>query len=122
MTDRLSRFTPNGSGLDRDAILFAAGQQAARGSWVWKAVAGLLAGTQVMTLIVLWPRDVQPAPAPLSVPAVAPLTEPAPPSPPSDIWTVRSSPDLIQSVPTAASGEFVSPGPTLTVGSGYRFD
>ena len=51
VTDRLSRFTPHAPGLDRDAILFAAGRRSARGSWVWKAAAGLLALSQAVTLV-----------------------------------------------------------------------
>jgi hypothetical protein len=57
ITERLSRFTPDGSGLDRDALLFAAGQASVRASRRWPAVAGLLAASQVLTLtaVCLWP-------------------------------------------------------------------
>ena len=124
MTDRLSRFTPNAPGLDRDAILFAAGKRAGRGSWAWKVVAGLLAVSQAVTLVALWPREV-PAVTPVTPPPVVvpPADRALPaPSPSGDVWTVRSSPDVIQAPPSAPAGEFVSSGPPLTIGSGLRFD
>ena len=126
MTDRLSRFTPSAPGLDRDAILFAAGRRSARGSWLWKALAGLFATTQVVTLLALWPRP-QPAgtfvgPPPAVAPA-APAEPPPPPgSPPADVWTAGSRPDVVQSPPTLSTVEYVDPGPPLTVRSGIRFD
>jgi hypothetical protein len=119
MTDRLSRFTPNAPGLDRDAILFAAGRRSARGSWLWKAAAGVLAASQAVTLVVLWP-----APAAIMTPVVPPAVvgpaaqpEPPPPSPPSDVWTAGSPPDvLLRSEPLAAI-QFVPSGPPLTARS-----
>jgi hypothetical protein len=54
--ERLSRFTPEGSGLDRDAILFAAGRASARPNRGWMALAGSLAVCQLVTLAILWPR------------------------------------------------------------------
>jgi hypothetical protein len=119
MTDRLSRFAPNAPGLDRDAILFAAGRRSARGSWLWKAAVGLLAASQAVTLVVLWP-----APATTISPVVPPAAlgpaaqpEPPPPSPPSDVWTAGSQPDvLLRSEPLAAI-QFVPSGPPLTARS-----
>ena len=126
MTDRLSRFTPNAPGLDRDAILFAAGRRSARGSWLWKALASLFATTQVVTLLVLWP---QPQPAGTFVgppPAVAPVAPPAPPAPAEssgpDVWTAGSRPDVLQSPPALSTVQYVEPDPPLTVRSGLRFD
>jgi hypothetical protein len=52
--ERMSRFTPDAGGLDRDALLFAAGRGAARSNRVWKTLAAVLAGTQAMTLALLW--------------------------------------------------------------------
>jgi hypothetical protein len=49
----LSSFTPRVEGIDRDAILFAAGRQSARSSWKWKIATSLLATTQAATLA-LW--------------------------------------------------------------------
>ena len=41
--ERLSRFTPDAGGLDRDALLFAAGRESARPNRGWM-IAGLSAG------------------------------------------------------------------------------
>jgi hypothetical protein len=120
MTDRLNRFTPNAAGLDRDAILFAAGQRAARGSWAWKAVAGVLAATQVATLCVLWPRE-GPGVVP-ATPQAAPVVEPAPSPLPADTWTVHSPPDVVLDPPKSSSVEFAPSGPPLTAWSAHRFD
>lgn len=54
--ESLSRFTPDGSGLDRDAIMYAAGRTSARPNRGWMALAGSLAACQVVTLALLWPR------------------------------------------------------------------
>jgi hypothetical protein len=58
--ERLSRFTPDGGGLDRDALLFAAGRGSARANGGWKAIATLLAASQVLSLVLLWPQRVPP--------------------------------------------------------------
>jgi hypothetical protein len=54
--DRLSQFTPNGSSLDRDALLFAAGRASVHPNRGWMALAGMLATSQVMTLALFWLR------------------------------------------------------------------
>ena len=54
--ERLSRFTPDAGGLDRDALLFAAGRNSTRPNRGWVAVASLLAATQALSLVLLWPR------------------------------------------------------------------
>jgi hypothetical protein len=54
--DRLSRFTPDGGKLDRDALLFAAGRSSARPNRGWQALAAALAGTQALSLALLWPH------------------------------------------------------------------
>ncbi|QVL32185.1 hypothetical protein KIH39_25675 [Telmatocola sphagniphila] len=46
-------FTPQSAGIDRDAIIFAAGRAAANRSRHWKYIASLLAGTQALTLALL---------------------------------------------------------------------
>jgi hypothetical protein len=119
MTDRLSRFTPNAPGLDRDAILFAAGRRSARGAWAWKVATALLIVTQVATLVALWPKEpavVNPVVAPPApVPAPAPLPPPA--SPPPDVWTAGMSPDVLQSPPVRATVQFAPTEPPLTVRS-----
>lgn len=55
VTAKLARFTP--TGLDRDAVLFAAGKAAGRRE-VWKWVALALLGTNAVTLAMLaWPKS-----------------------------------------------------------------
>lgn len=124
MTDRLNQFTPNAAGLDRDAILFAAGQRAVRGSWVWKAAACMLAITQVATLIALWPRETPLAGPATSVPQMAPAIMPVSPesSPPPDVWTIHSSPDVVLDPPKSSLAEFAPSGPPLTAWAAHRFD
>jgi len=123
MTDRLGRFTPNAAGLDRDAILFAAGRRSARGSWVWKAAAVVLAVSQVVTLVALWPKSPAVV-APIAAPAaLAPMDEPAPPeSPPPDVWTAGSRPDVVQQSEPLSTVQFIPSDPPLTARSGFRFD
>jgi len=124
MTDRLGRFTPNALGLDRDAILFAAGQCSARGSRVWKGLVAVLMVSQVFTLVLLWPATpnaivVTPGPAnerPASEFVIPPRTD----SP--DVWSAGSPPEVVQDEKRKNdSGEFVT-SPTLTIWSAYRFD
>jgi hypothetical protein len=122
MTDRLSRFTPSAPGLDRDAILFAAGRRAARGSWLWKAAAGLLAVSQAVTLVALWPKPPA-AVAPVApTPAVAPEPVPPPSPPRSDIWTAATGPDVLEAPSSPSTAQFVQADPPLTVRSGLRID
>jgi hypothetical protein len=123
VTDRLARFTPNASGLDREALLFAAGQQSARGSRLWQVATALLAVSQVITLIALWPSEPVKTPVVAPVPANSPPAEPITPATPpsSDVWTARSDPDVLTS-PPPATGEFVTTGPPLTAGSAFRFE
>jgi hypothetical protein len=80
LTERLSRFTPDRGGLDRDALLIGAGRASARPNRRWVALAGMLAASQVLTLVLLWPRP--------AVPGVTPVVQspqkPAVPAPPQD--------------------------------------
>jgi hypothetical protein len=123
MTDRLSRFTPIAAGLDRDAILFAAGRRSARAARMWPILVGLLVVTQSLTLVMLWPRSPDTAPGPVA-PVVRPSPDlgPPPASEPGDIWSARSRPDVVESPPALQSGDYVSSGPTLTIRSDIRFD
>jgi hypothetical protein len=83
LTKRLSRFTPDGRGLDRDALLFAAGRASVRPSRRWATVAGALAACQVLSLVLLWPRPVPPpdplakGPTPPAVARAASTADPA---------------------------------------------
>ena len=53
--ERLSRFTPS-TGLDRDGLLYEAGRRSARPNRAWTASTSVLAVTQVLSLVLLWPR------------------------------------------------------------------
>ena len=55
--ERLNRFTPDAGRLDRDALLFAAGRDSARPNRGWMTLATLLAGTQALSLALLWPHS-----------------------------------------------------------------
>jgi hypothetical protein len=99
--ERLSRFTPDAGRLDRDALLFAAGRASVRPNHGWKALAALLAGTQALSLVLLWPHPTPPA-GDLAgqVPTVkSPARSPEPPrsegfaSP--GVWSAR--PNLLES-------------------------
>jgi hypothetical protein len=120
LTDALAKFTPV-AGFDRDALLFEAGRRSARPSRRWPAVAGLLAVSQVVTLVALWPRTPQvtptPGPAETTVPEFV-----VPPSPPSEIWTAGSPLAVLASPPRPVDGEFISTGPPLTVRSTILID
>jgi hypothetical protein len=125
LTDSIARFTPSAPGLDRDAILFAAGRRAARGSWVWKGLTAVLAASQAVTLLALWPKGPPPAVPVAPAPVTTPVAEPTPPaaSPvPADVWTAGSRPDVLQSPPAPTGIEFVTSGPPLTARSNLRFD
>lgn len=66
--ERLNRFTPDAGGLDRDALLFAAGRESARPNRAWIALATALALTQPLSLLLLWPQPLPPAgPQPVHV-------------------------------------------------------
>jgi hypothetical protein len=59
---RLKCFTPDGSGLDRDRLLFDLGRQTARRNRWWPALSSILAMTQVITLaLFLWARPMSPS-------------------------------------------------------------
>lgn len=74
----MSQFTPDGSGIDRDALLFAAGRVSARANRVWIGLTVILALSQTLTLWWLWPRPVPvPVPAVPSAPEVIPDESPA---------------------------------------------
>src|SRR3954449_13437560 len=94
--ERLSRFTPDAGRLDRDALLFAAGRSSVRPGRGWMTMAALLAGTQALSLVLLWPHASAP-PAGELTSAVASVSAPrvARESPASAVggdhglWSVR---------------------------------
>jgi hypothetical protein len=71
--ERLSRFTPDAGRLDRDALLFAAGRGSVRPNRGWVTLATLLASTQLLSLVLLWPRPTPPAGQLTVAEATAPL-------------------------------------------------
>jgi hypothetical protein len=96
---RLSRFTPDSAGLDRDALLFAAGRASACPNRRWMALSGALAASQIITLgLFLWAGPMQ-APGPsdrrqinLSPHDVASSRPPKPPTSLADasaMWALR---------------------------------
>ena len=71
LAEHLSRFTPDATGLERDALLFAAGRASVPSNRTWQALAGALTLSQVLTLVCLWPHT--PPPAQSSAPSVVEL-------------------------------------------------
>lgn len=69
--ESLSRFTPDAAGLNRDALLFAAGRASVRPNRLWKALVAVLAVSQLLTLVSLWPHT----------PPASSLTSPSDPTP-----------------------------------------
>ena len=117
--ERLSRFTPNGSGLDRDALLFAAGRASVRPGRRWRVVSGALAASQLLTLVFLWPH-MPSAPSVVPAPPVAvepPLPSLAPAAPRS--WAVnrRMLNELDDLPPPAGSDNLVPDDPLLRASS-----
>ena len=105
LIQRLTQFTPDGGGLDRDAVLFAAGRASARPSRGWAALAAALATSQVLTLALLfWPRSVEPTFSTVS-PAPRPSARlvPPPTSANSSVWVARER--YLQGAADVARGE-----------------
>lgn len=105
-TERLSRFTPDGAGLDRDALLFAAGKASARPSRRWRILCSALAASQLVTLGVLcWPtQSLPPAPSNRAVQAFVEVPPPLPSATEdSTFWHLREQ-------ALATEGNLPSPG------------
>ncbi|HEV3341757.1 MAG TPA: hypothetical protein VG125_15425 [Pirellulales bacterium] len=99
--ERLSRFTPDAGGLDRDSLLFAAGRASARPNRGWKCLSAVLATTQLLALAVLWPQAGGVAPngtgslaqaTPQRTAELAPSQSPAT----SGVWSIRHDPNEIK--------------------------
>jgi hypothetical protein len=93
--ERLSRFTPDAGSLERDALLFAAGRGSARPNRMWMTLAALLASTQVLSLVLLWPQPMSRIDGSslftATPPMPRPATESAAPEAPANtgLWTVH---------------------------------
>jgi hypothetical protein len=117
--ERMSRFTPNAGKLDRDALLFAAGRGSARPNRMWKSLAAVLAGTQVLSLVLLWPHEAPPVGGmPLQV-ATVPAADGRVPSAAEEfvspgVWSARHSLLESEQEDRPAVGEtFIDDGPPL---------
>jgi len=73
--DTLARFTPDSTGVDPAAILFAAGKASARTPVMWKLAVSVLLVTNLAALGLFLLRPSAPAPvvAPIVVPVVVPI-------------------------------------------------
>jgi hypothetical protein len=101
--ERLSRFHPDGSNLDRNALLYRAGQASARRNRLWPWAAALLAVSQLVVLGALWPRPARQVAALRSIPDFVDTSLPIRSPEPSELWVL--SRQLLQS-PT---GDFAPP-------------
>jgi hypothetical protein len=118
LAERLSRFTPDCAGLNRDALLFAAGRASVRPNRRWQLLAGMLAACQLLTLAGLWTRT---PPARIDQPTEAvQRSEPAPlpiPHDPSELGVLSER--LLASegdwVPPADDGPMIASQPPLRV-------
>jgi hypothetical protein len=119
--ERLSRFTPDAGGLDRDALLFAAGRNSVRPKGGWVTVASLLAATQALSLVLLWPRPNPPtSPSTMSI-ATVPIPQRALEHPsseafPSAPYVLSARHSLLESdleTPPTADVTFIDQGPPL---------
>ena len=98
LAEHLSRFTPDGTGLDRDALLFAAGRASARPNRGWMALTGTLAACQLLTLVFLWPmRAASVGTQALAPPAPTGVELPAPPPSPDAAELCALNRRLLQS-------------------------
>jgi hypothetical protein len=122
--ERLSRFTPSAGGLDRDSLLFAVGRGSARPNRGWITVATLLANTQILSLILLWPRHtptegrltVAAALAPIPLPPTT-LESPTPAPLPSQgaWWSRRRLIEPAKDELAVDSVTLIDSGPPLTI-------
>jgi hypothetical protein len=119
--ERLRQFTPDAGGLDRDALLFAAGRGSARPNRGWKTLASLLAGTQALSLVVLWPRPNSPtSPSTMSISTIPipqrALEHPSSEAFPSPPYVLSARHSLLESdleTWPAADVTFIDQGPPL---------
>lgn len=74
--EKLARFTPDASALDRDELMFAAGRASVRAGRFWRWLAGLLAASQAVTLTLLLTERPTPSSPAASRPVAAAPVEP----------------------------------------------
>src|SRR5262249_42715366 len=122
--ERMTKFTPDAGRLERDSLLFTAGQASARPNRAWITLAATLASTQVLSVALWLPGlvpsrdagalvDNSPKPvinAPSSSTTSVGLPERA------SFWAARQSmqtSDLLERPPSQETGTFVESGPPL---------
>jgi hypothetical protein len=117
--ERLSRFTPDAGGFDRDALLFAAGRASARPNRAWMALAAVLALAQPLSLVLLWPHPAthRPVDVASSLGPQATVESPAPDASESTgLWSARhnlSESEAERSPVPSHAVTFVESGPPL---------
>jgi hypothetical protein len=118
--DKLGRFTPVGSGIDRDEWLYQAGRASVRAPRAWKWVAALLAASQSLT-IAGWiglRQSREPEPVPAATPSPAPVSPNVPYlADPDSIGSLARSFDPDTPPPLPRSDGPVPPEAVLTAGS-----
>jgi hypothetical protein len=117
ISERLSKFTPDDSHLDRAALFFAAGRASVRPSRRWPALAAALAAAQVLTLALFWLRPPSlPAPGPQPGPSPQTSTQPPRPAEPSELGVLTQCmlrSDAADLPPPAATDSLVAAEPPL---------
>ncbi len=115
LAEHLSRFTPDGSGLDRDTLLFAAGRASVRPSRLWPVLAGLLLLSQTLSLFFLWPHSPTPEPNRMTETsrAVDPLDLPLPAAADPDPASLRYLAGQLDSPEPPSDKPMVPPEPHL---------
>lgn len=100
--EKLSELTPDASGLDRDAILIAAGRASARPNRRWQTLAGCLMLSQIITLFLLWPAPQ--IPLEKSTPALVVNSDPSP-----EVRPARKHHRVVEQMPTLLSKDEMIP-------------
>ena len=119
LAEHLSRFTPDKSGLDRDALLFAAGRASRRRHLAWPSLAALLATSQVLTLALLWPRTPDAGIQQMVESPQAVFTEPVAPTlatqiaSPYSVGQLRLHMATLELPPTIPDEQMIEPRPPL---------
>jgi hypothetical protein len=118
---KLARFTPSSAGIDRDAILFAAGRASAPRARAWKLAAAALALTQAATLGVWFagPRHDRPPVASVEQrPEVSEPSRSAEPAPSGSYGDLVRRWERGELPPPAPVEDPESAHPTLSIGAG----
>jgi hypothetical protein len=120
--ERLSRFTPDAGGLDRDALLYAAGRASARPNRAWIALAAALALTQPVLLMLLRSHQVPHAAhetvdmVSLPAPATAVTSSTSDASESVGLWSARYSLSELEAAKSPVPDQavtFIDSGPPL---------